>query len=153
MTSTPAELEPIRLILEDVDLTGWVHTQGQRMTDILQAGEPFAFLPAGGDPSQWTEIFPDDIVLAVPPPHVSPPDMRLPRNQHGVAIRAGTYRIAGTAHLRPGEQDDPMLRATRRFLPVTEATFGRDDKPDEQAETVIVNLRRTSEFRISEPRA
>lgn len=148
MNATTEDLEPIRLIFEDADLAGWVRTEGQRMTDILQAGEPFSFLPGGGDQSQWIEVVPDDVVLVVPPPHVSPPDLRLPRNQHGVAIRAGAYRVAGTAHLRPGEQDDPILRATRRFLALTAATFGRDDEPDEPAEVVIVNLRRTSEFRI-----
>lgn len=148
MTTTTEDREPIRLIVEDADLAGWVRTQGQRMTDILQAGEPFSFLPGTGDPSQWTEIFPDDVVLAVPPPHMSPPTLRLRGNQHGVRIRAGRYRVAGTAHLRPGEQDDPILRATRRFLPLTNATFGRDDEPDEHAEVVIVNLRRTNEFNI-----
>lgn len=148
MTSTTEELEPIRLILEGVDLTGWVDTQGRRMTDILQAGEPFSFLPAGADPSKWIEILPDEVVLVVPPPHVSPPNLRLSGNQHAVMIRADPYRVAGTAHLRPGEQDDPILRATRRFLPLTGATFGRDDEPDEQADVLIVNLRRTSEFLI-----
>jgi len=148
MTSSGVELEPIRIILEDADLTGFVSTQGQRMTDILQAGEPFLFLPATGDPREWTEIFPDEALLVVPPPHVSQPALRLPGNQHGVMIRAGAYRIAGTAHLRPGEQDDPILRATRRFLPLTDATFGRDEGSEEQAEVVIVNLRRTDEFLI-----
>jgi hypothetical protein len=149
MTSTNADPEPIRLILEDADVTGWVRTEGQRMTDILQAGEPFSFMPAGGEPGQWTEIFPDDVVLAVPPPHVSPPEQRLPRNQHEVMIRAGAYGVVGTAHLRPGEQDDPILRATRRFLPLTDATFGHENGLDEHAEVVIVNLRRTSEFNIA----
>jgi hypothetical protein len=147
MESPIEDLEPIRLIIEGGDVRGWVRTQGQRMTDILQSGEPFSFLPAGADQTQWTEVFPDELVLVVPPPHVSPPTQRLPTNQHKVLIRASEYRLAGTAHLRPGEQDDPILRATRRFLPLTDATFGRDNEPDETAETVIVNLRRVSEFR------
>jgi hypothetical protein len=50
--------------------------------------------------------------------------------------------------MRPGEQDDPMLRATRRFMPLTSATFGREDEVPEQAEVVIVNMRRTSEFEV-----
>jgi len=149
MTSTSEDPQPIRLILEDVDLTGWVHTQGQRMTDILQAGEPFSFLPTGGDASQWQEIFPDDAVLVVPPPHAGDPALRVRGNQTAVLIRAGSFHIAGIAHMRPGEQDDPMLRATRRFMPLTAATFGRDGKPDEQADVVIVNMRRTSEFNIA----
>jgi hypothetical protein len=146
MTSTSEDPQPIRLILEDADLTGWVYTHGQRMTDILQSGEPFSFLPAGGDPSQWTEVFPDDVVLVVPPPHVSEPTLRVHGNQTAVLIRAGAYQVAGTAHIRPGEQDDPIMRATRRFLPLTTATFGRYEEQEEQAEVVIVNMRRTSEF-------
>lgn len=148
---TPIEdLEPIRLITEDLDLKGWVRTQGQRMTDILQSGEPFSFLP-GGVNQGWTEVFPDELVLVVPPPHVSPPTLRLPSNQHGMFLRAGTYQVAGTAHLRPGELDDPILRATRRFLPLTKATFRRGDGADETADVVIVNLRRVDEFHTLQP--
>ncbi len=146
MQSTSNGLEPIRLILEDADLSGWVHVEGQRMSDILQAGEPFAFLPAGIDDAQWSDVFPDETVLVVPPPHVSPPELRVPRNQHQVFIRAGRFRVEGTAHLRPGEQDDPILRAMRRFLPLTEATFAVDEGADERAEVVIVNLRRVDDF-------
>jgi hypothetical protein len=142
------DLEPIRLILEEADLTGWIYTQGQRMTDILQSGEPFSFLQ--DDLTHWTEVIPDDTLLVVPPPHTSAPDQRLPRNQHRVLIGAGDYRVLGTAHLRPGEQDDPMLRATRRFLPLTDAIFGRGGGPGEAAEVVIVNLRRTSSFEVVE---
>ena len=146
MTSSTAVPEPIRLIMGDADLRGWVHSEGQRMTDILQAGQPFLFLPEGGDPSQWIEVLPDETLLIIPPPYVSEPTLRLPTVQHQVVILADPYRVAGTAHLRPGEQDDPILRATRRFLPLTQATFGRDDQPEEAADVVIVNLRRTSEF-------
>ena len=146
MTSAAGDLEPIRLILEEADLTGWVYTQGQRMTDILQTGEPFSFMQ--DTLTEWAEVFPDDLVLVIPPPHVSAPDLRAARNQHRFLITAGEYRILGTAHLRPGEQDDPMLRATRRFLPLTDGSFGRGEMPVETAEVVIVNLRRTSSFDV-----
>ena len=149
MTLTSEDPQPIRLILEDADLTGWVYTHGQRMTDLLQNGEPFSFLPAGGDASQWIETFPDETLLVVPPPHVSEPTLRVHGHQTQVQIRAGAYRIAGTAHMRPGEQDDPIMRATRRFLPLTAATFGRDEGPDEQVDVLIVNMRRTSEFHVA----
>lgn len=149
MTSTSEDPQPIRLIFEAADLTGWVYTHGQRMTDILQTGEPFSFLPRGGDPSKWIEVLPDDTVLVVPPPHVSEPELRVRGNQTPVVIRAGEYRITGTALMRPGEQDDPMLRATRRFLPLTAATFGREGEPAEQVDVVIVNQRRTSEFEVA----
>jgi hypothetical protein len=145
MIPTVDDLEPIRLVTEELDLTGWVRKQDQRMTDILQSGEPFSFLPAGANQG-WTEVFPDELTLVVPPPHVSPPAVRLPTNQHGVMIRTGSYQVAGTAHLRPGELDDPILRATRRFLPLTKATFRHGDGPDQTAEVVIVNLRRVEDF-------
>jgi hypothetical protein len=148
MTSQEGDLEPIRLILEDgADHAGWIYTQGQRMTDILSAGEPFSFL-SEDDMTQWTEVLPADTVLVVPPPHTSDDALRLPAHKHAVQISAGDLRVTGTAHLRPGEQDDPMLRATRRFLPLTDATFSRGDGPEERVDVVIVNLRRTSEFRI-----
>jgi hypothetical protein len=150
MIPTADDLEPIRLISEDLDLKGWVRTQGQRMTDILQQGEPFSFLAAGGGQA-WTDVFPDELVFVVPPPRVSEPTLRLRHNQHAILIRAGSYRIAGTAHMRPGELDDPILRATRRFLPLTQATFGRGDEPAEAAEVVIVNLRRVEEFNPVQP--
>jgi hypothetical protein len=41
-----------------------------------------------------------------------------------------------------------MLRATRRFLPLTDAIFSRGDGAGEAAEVVIVNLRRTSSFEV-----
>ena len=140
------ELEPIRLIIEGGDVSGWVRPGEQRMSDILQSGKPFSFLPAGADRTAWTEVVPDELVLVVPPPHVSSPTLRLPTVHHEVRIRAGNYRVVGTAHLRPGEQDDPILRATRRFLPLTNVTFGFGDEPAETAEVVIVNLRRVNEF-------
>ena len=145
MIPTVDDLEPIRLVTEELDLKGWVRTQGQRMTDILQSSEPFSFLPAGAGQA-WTDVFPDELTLVVPPPHVSPPALRLRHNQHGVLIRAGSYHVVGTAHLRPGELDDPILRATRRFLPLTDVTFGRAEAPEEVAEVVIVNLRRVEDF-------
>ncbi len=143
------DLEPIRIILEEADLTGWVRTRGRRMTDLLQAGDAFLFLPGGAEPAEWTEIFPDETRLVVPPPHVSSPDLRAKRTLHEVAIRLGDLDVAGTAHLRPGEQDDPILRATRRFLPLTEASFARDGEAVQTADVVIVNLRRVSEFRTT----
>jgi hypothetical protein len=147
MKPTVEDLEPIRLIIEGGDVSGWVRPQEQRMTDLLQAGAPFSFLPAGADESGWTVVSPDELVLVIPPPHVSPPTLRLPTVHHQVVIQAGSYNVAGTAHLRPGEQDDPILRATRRFLPLSNATFSLGDEPAEKAEVLIVNLRRVNEFR------
>jgi hypothetical protein len=149
MSSLREDLEQIRIILEDADMTGWVNSAGRRMTDILQAGDAFLFLPGGEEGAQWREIFPDETVLVVPPPHVSPPALRAKRTLHAVALRLGDLHVTGTAHLRPGEQDDPVLRATRRFLPLTDASYARDGEAEQTAEVVIVNLRRVSEFQAT----
>ena len=143
-------LEPIRIALADGERHGWVRTEGQRMTDILQGGEPFGFLAEGADQT-WSEVFPDETLLVVPPPHVSSPDLRLPRNRTEVGVRIGDYQLVGTANIRPGEQDDPMLRATRRFLPLTEVVMARGGAAEESLEVVIVNLRRVDEFRTLDP--
>ena len=143
-------VEPIRLALAEGERAGWVRTDGQRMTDILQGGEPFGFLAEGSDQT-WAEVFPDETLLVVPPPHVSPPDLRMPRSRTEVGIRIGDYQLTGIAHLRPGEQDDPMLRATRRFLPLTEVVLVRGGGVEESLEVVIVNLRRVDEFRTLDP--
>jgi hypothetical protein len=143
-------LEPIRIALPDGERRGWVRNEGQRMTDILQGGEPFGFLAEGPDQT-WTEVFPDETLVVVPPPHVSPPGLRLPRNRTEVGVRIGDYQVVGTANIRPGEQDDPMLRATRRFLPLTEVVMARGGGAEESLEVVIVNLRRVDEFRTLDP--
>ncbi len=149
MSTLPEDLEPIRIILEKEDLAGWVRAGDRRMTDILQAGDAFLFLPGGAEQADWTEIYPDETLLVVPPPHVSSPELRLTRTLHRVAIRLDDLHVAGIAHLRPGEQDDPVMRATRRFLPLTEASFARDGEAERTADVVIVNLRRVSEFRTT----
>ncbi len=148
MASAAGDLEPVRIITEEADRTGWIYTHGERMTDILSAGEPFAFL-AEDDLSHWTEVIADETLIVVPPPHVSEPGLRLPGTKGRVLIAAGAYQIAGTALLRPGEQDDPILRATRRFLPLTEASFARGEDPAEAVDVLIVNLRRTSSFEVA----
>jgi len=149
VSTLPEDLEPVRIILANEDLAGWVRAADRRMTDILQSGDAFLFLPSGTEQADWIEIYPDETLLVVPPPHTSPPELRLTRSLHQVAIRLDDLQVAGTAHLRPGEQDDPVMRASRRFLPLTEASFARDGEAEQTAAVVIVNLRRVSEFRAT----
>ena len=141
-------LEPIRIVLADRLLDGWTRTHGQRMTDILQRREPVAFLPADARGDAWIEFEPSQVLLVVPPPHVSAPEVRVHRQRHEVFLRVGAWVVSGTAHLRPGEGTDYYMRATRPFLPLTGATFigPRDGYPHE-VETLIVNLARVEEFR------
>lgn len=145
----PPELQPIRLYSSDTVFAAWVHPAGERITDILQRGDELPVLPEGADhqdPDAWLAVNLSALLLVVPPPHVSQPEQRLHRQREAVQIRIGPYRVSGTAHLRPGHGQDPFVRATQPFLPLTDAVVQRDDDPPERLEVVIVNLRFVEDF-------
>ncbi|MGH2428542.1 MAG: hypothetical protein ACRDGV_06590 [Candidatus Limnocylindria bacterium] len=141
-------LEPIRLLFPDAQLSGWVQPNGERVTDMLQHGGPLRFLPAGARPDAWELMEPADLQVVVPPPHVSLPERRVHRQRHEVFVRIGSYVVTGTAHLLPGEENDPYLRASRQYLPITDAILSVEGYTPEVLETVIVNLKRVDEFEV-----
>ena len=142
--------KPIALILADRVVKGWVESGDERVSDLLQRGKPLPFLPAGATAPQWVSIDPAELLLVVPPAHVSPPERRLQRQRHEVMIRIGGWVVSGTAHLMPGEEYDPYLRSTRQFLPLTDATLVKEGGESPSAfETLIVNLKRVDEFRVA----
>jgi hypothetical protein len=152
--STPAapvvaeQLEPIRIFLKDSDLAGWVRPLAERTTDLLQRGVPLSFRPAGAQAGEWMEMATEEILMVVPPPYVSPRWLRAQRQLEQVAIRIGPYLVTGTAHLRRGQEQDLYLRATRPFLPLTDATFATaQDETPTRVETLIVNLNWVEEFK------
>jgi len=145
----PPELQPIHLYSSDAMFAGWVHTAGERITDILHRGDELAVLPEGADhqdPDAWLAVNPDALLAVVPPPHLSRPELRLHRQREAILIRTGPYRISGTAHLKPGHGQDPFVRATQPFLPLTDALVQRDEEQPERFDVVIVNLRLMEEF-------
>ncbi len=151
--SPPAgrELLPIRLYAADTVVPAHVAPEGERITDILRRGDELSVLPDGRDPDEpdgWMSVNPEAMLLVVPPPHVSHPELRVHRHRETVQVRIGPYRVTGTAHLRPGEEDDPYLRATQPFLPLTDAVIEQPEAPPEPVEVVIVNFRRIDEFRV-----
>jgi hypothetical protein len=145
-------LATIRLITAATEIRGYISQGEERITDILQRGEPFMILPAGAEelPESWVEITPAEIQIVVPPPHVSPPERRLARQLRTVFARVGGYEVSGTAHLVPGSESDIMARSTRPFLPLTDAVLVAEGATEaERLEVVIINLRETSEYRVA----
>jgi hypothetical protein len=143
---------PIRLITAEAEIRGYVTLGEERITDILQRGEPFLILPAGAEATaeSWVEITPAEIQIVVPPPQVSPPERRLARQLRTVYARIGGYEVSGTAHLVPGSETDLMARSTRPFLPLTDAILVADAATEpERLDVVIINLRETSEYRVA----
>lgn len=143
-------LQPIRLYSAELALSAWVDPANERITDILSRGDELAVLPEGrdpGDPDAWVSVNADDLLLVVPPPHTSPPELRMHRQRQRVLARVEPYVVTGTAHLKPGEAEDPFLRATRPFLPLTDAVIEQAETPPAQLEVVIVNFRHLTELR------
>ena len=126
-------------------MDGFVRTAGERLTDVLQHADELSVLPGEADrdrPEAWIRIAVGQILLMVPPPHVSPPERRESRERQRVALNIGDYRVTGIAHLRAGLERDVYLRATRPFLPLTEATLASADGSNAvEYEVLIVNTR------------
>jgi hypothetical protein len=141
-------LEPIRVYARDIEVAGWVTPAGERVTDLLQPGSELRFLPDGADPDDpdgWLGLVTDSVLFVVPPPHVSPPEKRLHRQTQRIRLRVGDYTLYGTAHLRPGFEQDLMLRATQPFLPLTDAVVVTA-QGETRHEVVIVNLSEVEEL-------
>jgi hypothetical protein len=122
---------------------------GERLSDMLQRGDELAVLPDGADyrdPEAWLSVNLDLLLLVVPPPHVSRPELRLHRQRQAVQVRTGPYLVSGTAHLKPGYGQDAFVRARQPFLPLTEAVIERADEEPERVAVVIVNVALTEEF-------
>lgn len=152
--ATLRELQPIQLYAADAVITGWVDPAGQRMTDILQRVDELAILPDGADPEnpdEWRTVNPEQCLIVVPPPHVSPPELRVHRPRQAVQVAIGPYAISGTAHLKAGHGEDLFFRATHPFLPLTDAVVERAGASPELHEVVIVNLRLVESFREVAP--
>lgn len=142
-------LQPMRVFTRDLEVAGQVRASDERMTDILQGGDEVPFLPQGADaadPASWMALAPKSVLMVVPPAHVSPPDKRLHRQTQQVVIRVGPYLVTGTAHLRPGYEQDLFLRATQPFLPLTDAVIA-SEAGQVAYEVVIVNLGEVEELR------
>jgi len=139
------DLQPIRLYLAEMVLVGSVRPGDERMTDILNNGGELSVLPAGAEGWQahdWMSVQIDDLEMVVPPRHVSQPEKRIERDRHEVRLRIGEWQLAGTAHLKPGAEQDALLLSTHPFLPLTDVIMSSPDSPRPEAhEVVIVNLR------------
>jgi hypothetical protein len=121
--------------------------EGRRLSDILNSGNPVRVrLPhRDGEPDEWFDVRPDTAVAVAPPPRQTPSPLRYPRRRQPFDLRAGSYRITGTAHIPPGADPFRYVKTvSRRWLPLTDCTvqFGDDAWA---VEVVIVNLRHVSQ--------
>lgn len=139
------DLQPIRIYLAEMVLVASVSPGDERMTDILNQGGELRVLPAGAPPwdaENWLYVRIDEAQVIVPPRHVSPPHKRQDRHRHEVRLRVGEWEITGTAHLKPGAEQDAVLLSIHPFMPLTNVTMVSTEHPwPETHEVAIVNLR------------
>lgn len=148
-TAIPADLEPIRIATEVLELFGSVAPTGQRVTDMLLRGQALSFLPAGAEPrpDAWISIEPGEVLFVVPPPLPARDRWRPSTATVDLAVRIADYRIAGSAHLQTGTAIDGRLAEDHPFLPLTSASIAHDEANEpEELDVVIVNLARATRF-------
>lgn len=138
------QLQPIQLFTTAGVISGAITDDGRRVSDLMLTDDEFRIQT---DDDGWVSISLADVVLVVPPSHVS--TRRIHRAKRRVAFDVPPYRIVGTAHLPPGTQLDPfVLRTGRPALPVTNAWI-RNEVLDEDyhAEVAIIAVNAISSAR------
>jgi hypothetical protein len=147
-------LEPVEVYTATAMVHGLVEPEGRRLSDILNSNSVLAIRNArstslvadvdGAEGTGWSRLPTDDILFVMPPPRVSPRQMRINRRQHRVRIETGQFQIVGNAHVLPGVRLDPyVLRTRMHFLAVTDAHVSSLGDPawERSASVVLVNVR------------
>lgn len=148
------KLEPVEVYTATAMVHGLVEPDGRRLSDILNSNSVLAIrsarstsLVAGVDGTEgtgWSRLPTDEILFVMPPPRVSPRQLRVNRRQHRVRIETGQFHVVGNAHVLPGIQLDPyVLRTRMHFLAVTDAHVSSMGDPawERSAPVVLVNVR------------
>jgi len=154
-----APLEPVELYTKSAMVFGLVEPEGRRLSDILNSNSHRAIrdprstsLHGGVDGTEgdgWSPLATDDILLIMPPAHVSPRQLRIHRRQHRVRITTGPYVVVGNAHVPPGVGLDAYALQKRiKFLAVTQAAVYSNADPalERMAQVVLVNVRTVEEL-------
>lgn len=138
---TQLEHEPVAVFQINSILEGWIPRHNSRVSDGLNAAERMRVQTAtdDGGPGDWIDLDLDEVIaVAVAPRPPSP--ARVSGRLHAVEVRAGPYRVSGTAHMPLGADPSRFVGSTsRRWLPLTGCTVAT--AVDEWAvDVVIVNL-------------
>ena len=153
--------EPVEIFTADRIIRAQIESGGRRLSDIVNGTydlpifdpQSFAFdgTPLGEDSFEGeATISTDDIRVILPPERVSNRQMRIHRRRRRVEARLGELFIAGSVHLSPGAELNPMAwRKQMRFLPLTQAYVRREEEPtlEREADVVIINVGPIRELR------
>ena len=168
LEESPAEEAEVTPVLESVEIftsdrliRAQVEAGGKRLSDILNGTydlvifnpQSFAF-DGAADMNESLEgeytINTDDIRIVLPPMRVSSRQMRVHRRRRRVEAQLGELFIAGSVHLNPGAELNPMAwRKQMRFIPLTNVYVRRDGENviEREADVVLVNVGPINELR------
>lgn len=154
-----APLEPVELYTKTAMVYGLVEPEGRRLSDILNSNSHLAIrdprstsLHHGVDGTEgegWSPLATDEILLVMPPEHVSARQLKIHRRQHRVRITTGPYVVVGNAHVPPGVGLDAYALQKRiKFLAVTQVAVYSTVDPalERMARVVLVNIRTVEEL-------
>ena len=147
------KLEMVELYTAHAMVIGQVNPDGRRLSDILNSSSHLRLRDArsisfgngvdGTEGRGWTSIDTAEVLVAMPPDHTSPRQMRIHRRRHRVRITTGAFVVTGSAHVLPGIELDPyVLRSRMRFLAMTDVyvTSLTDPAWERSARVVLVNV-------------
>jgi hypothetical protein len=147
------EPHPIQFYTTAGMITANVEPNGQRMLDILNGQQelrvkdlellPFDANALAMRVDEWASVDVHTVLLATPPPHVSPRQLRIHRRQRRVELQIGPFTVIGNAHMPPGfKLNDFLGRQHERFIPITSALLRHSDHPtlDRSVPVVLVNV-------------
>lgn len=146
---TRTELAPVRIFTTDSTIDGWINLGGQRLSDVLNVEELLSVsrVPTAPTDSHWFVLERDEMLLVVPPPHVSDRTVRLHRVKRRILAHSDHYVVRGVVHMIAGIGLDPFLaRSRQHFLPLTEAWVTSTEREglDEQYPALLLNVRSTA---------
>ena len=143
-------LAPVRVYTTNATIDGWIDLQGQRLSDLLNVEDLLSVSRVDSAPNDdhWFVIDRADMLIVVPPPHVSDRLARLHRVKRRIVVQIGHYSVRGLVHMIAGIGLDPFLaRSRQHFLPVTDASVTSAERTEleERYPALLVNVRNTAE--------
>ncbi len=129
--------EPVILLTAEGWLVGHLVDTPGRVSDALSGRETVGLLTDLG----YREVDRDELLLVVPPPYASRPDLRVAKRQVLVRIDVGAgMTVRGLCHVRPGGTVwDTWQRSASGFAALTDAVIAFPDGTSETADVVLVS--------------
>jgi hypothetical protein len=134
---SPAPTGPTILLTGDGWLVGHLVDAPGRVSDALVARTSVGLMTDDG----FREVDREEVLLVVPPPCATPPELRVLKRRVPVDIElTAGMRLTGLCHVRPGGTLwDTWQRSPSGFAALTDAVIGFPDGTSETAEVVLVS--------------